>query len=178
MSKYLFKSKRLGFRNWLDADLEPMAALNADSDVMEYFPSTQSKEKTRDFILRMQKLFSRKGHCYFAVEELEKNQFIGFIGLGEQTFEASFTPCVDIGWRLAKRFWGNGYATEGAKRCLEFAFEDLGLSEINSIASISNVKSTNVMKKIGMKKVLEFEHPILKDYPELIKCVLYQKKQS
>ena len=168
----------MGFRNWLDIDLEPMAALNADPQVMKFFPSTQSKEKTRDFIGRMQNLFSRKGHCYFAVEELATYEFIGFIGLGEQTFEAPFTPCVDIGWRLAKRFWGNGYATEGAKRVLQFAFEDLGLSEMNSIASISNVKSTNVMKKIGMEKVLDFDHPILIDYPELIKCVLYQKRND
>ncbi len=178
MPKYLFKSERLGFRNWQENDLEELAAINADPQVMEFFPSTQSKEKTRDFIGRMQNLFSRKGHCYFAVEELATREFIGFIGLGEQTFEASFTPCIDIGWRLAKRFWGQGYATEGAKRVLQFAFQNLGLSEINSIASISNVKSTNVMKKIGMQKILVFEHPILKDYPELIKCVFYQKKKS
>lgn len=174
--KYLFTSKRLGFRNWQPIDLNQMAALNADQEVMEFFPSTQSKKKTKEFIDRMQDLFARRKHCYFAVEKRETNQFIGFIGLGYQTFEAPFTPCVDIGWRLARKFWGNGYATEGARRCLQYAFEDLKLSEMNSIASVSNLRSTHVMEKIGMKKNMEFEHPKLIDYPHLNPCVLYRIK--
>lgn len=176
MPTYLFESERLGFRNWIAKDLEPMAALNADAAVMEFFPSTQSKQETVAFIERMQNLFARKGHCYFAVERKIDEKFIGFIGLGEQTFESDFTPCIDIGWRLTKEYWGKGYATEGAKKCLEFGFHQLKLDEIHSIASKVNIKSINVMQKIGMQLESEFFHPILLEYPLLKKCVRYSLK--
>ncbi len=116
---YIFTSQRLGFRNWLDSDLPKMAAINADEEVMRFFPSTQTKAKTEEFIKRMQAQFEKHGFCYFAVEILESKALIGFIGLSEQTYKADFTPCVDIGWRLGRTHWGKGYATEGAKRVLQ-----------------------------------------------------------
>lgn len=176
MNAYLFESERLGFRDWITEDLDLMATLNADPEVMKYFPSTQSKKKTLAFIERMMELYRKRGHCYFAVETKKDKKIIGFIGLGRQTFESDFTPCVDIGWRLAKEFWGKGYATEGAKRCLEYGFQELGFSEIFSIASKANTKSINVMKKIGMKLDSEFIHPVLIDYPHLKDCVCYRLK--
>lgn len=155
-----------------------MSALNADPIVMEFFPSTKSMEETTLFIERMQTLFTEKGFCYFAVEKLENNQFIGFIGLGWQTWQSTFNPSVDIGWRLSKSNWGKGFATEGAKRCLQFGFEELNLKKINSVASTINIKSTNVMQKIGMQQVMYFEHPLLLDFPTIKDCVLFSINRS
>lgn len=173
---YLFTSERLGFRNWQTEDLDKMAAINADPEVMEYFPSTANLEETASFIARMQTQFDNKRYCYFAVDELASGNFIGFIGLNEQSFEADFTPCVDIGWRLDKRFWNKGLATEGAKRCLAYAFNDLKLDSIKSMAPLVNHKSEQVMIKIGMTKIGEFIHPRLLDDRRLRDCVLYDIK--
>lgn len=172
---YLFTSARLGFRDWAETDLDAFAAMNADADVMEFFPEMLTHEQSLKFMQRLSQQLAKNNYTYFAVDTLEDGQFIGFIGLHEQTYEAPFTPCVDIGWRLTKAAWGKGYATEGAKRCLEYAFETLGLEQIYSIASVINVKSIRVMEKIGMqKKVATFEHPKLKDCERLRECVLYE----
>jgi len=170
---YTIETDRLGLRNWKDNDLSEMAALNADPDVMRYFPKTQNKEDTQRFILRMQDQFSKTGYCYFAAERLADNVFLGFIGIMYQDYEADFTPCVDIGWRLAKNFWGNGYATEGAKACLSFAHETLNLERVYSVASKYNVASLNVMRKIGMVHQYDFDHPKLLEYPSIKTCALY-----
>lgn len=175
---YLFKSNRLGFRNWNTSDIDEMAALNSDEKVMEFFPSTQDRAKTRGFIERMQALYERVGFCYFAVDILEGNEFIGFIGICEQNYEAEFTPCVDIGWRLKRGAWGKGYATEGAKRCLDYAFTTLNMDKIYSIASVINTPSINVMKKAGMTKVNTFNHPVLLNDERLKECVLYLKHNA
>lgn len=173
-NKYIFKSQRLGFRNWKDADTEQLFALNIDKEVMEFFPYLPSLAQTKEFMKRMQNQFEKNGFCYFAVDKLETEEFIGFIGISEQTFEADFTPCVDIGWRLNKKFWKKGYASEGAKRCLEFAFEDKKLKSIKAVAPKINLKSRNVMEKIGMKYIKDFKHPALKNDNRLENCVLYE----
>jgi RimJ/RimL family protein N-acetyltransferase len=173
---YLFQSQRLGFRDWQASDLKKMAAINADPDVMEFFPKVQTEEETQQFIERMQKQFQEKGFCYFAVDKLENQELIGFIGISQQTYEADFTPCIDIGWRIDKKEWNKGYATEGAKRCLEYAFQELGLKNIYAVAPKANQKSELIMKKIGMEKVKEFEHPLLLEDERLRECVLYRTK--
>lgn len=175
---YIFQSNRLGFRDWLASDIKIMSEINVDPTVMEFFPALQSEKETLEFIERMQSQLKEKGFCYFAVDKLETNEFIGFIGLSEQNFEADFTPCIDIGWRIRVEEWNNGYATEGAKRCLEYAFHDLGIKKINSIAPLINVRSEAVMKKIGMHKVKNFIHPRLHDTPRLQECVLYEIYQN
>lgn len=176
--KYLFTSQRLGFRNWDTADIDAMVAINADVKVMEHFPSVLTKEQTADFISRMQKQFKEKGFCYFAVDILEGNIFIGFIGLSEPLFEADFTPCVDIGWRLSSAVWQHGFATEGAKRCLQYAFSTLKIAAVYAIAPIVNVKFEQVMRKIGMFKVCNFDHPLLLKIERLKVCVLYKAEPS
>lgn len=171
--EYIFKSERLGFRNWTKSDLAEFAKINGDPDVMEYFPATLSEEETSGFIDRLQKHYDKHGFNYFATEILETGELIGFIGLAFQEYEAFFTPAVDIGWRLKKSAWGKGYATEGARKCLEFAFNELNLDRIISTCTGKNSKSESVMKKIGMVKIGEFNHPRLKDYPEYEKCICY-----
>jgi RimJ/RimL family protein N-acetyltransferase len=171
---YIFTSDRLGFRNWSLSDIEKMHEINSDPKVMEFFPSIPTKEQTTEFIKRMTKQFKDKGFCYFAVDKLENNEFIGFIGLSEQTYETDFTPCIDIGWRIKSSEWNKGFATEGAKKCLDYAFETLKLKEVYSVAPKINLKSEHIMIKIGMKKQYEFEHPLLKDHNELETCILYK----
>lgn len=170
---YLFTSERLGFRNWIDADVPKMAAINADPDVMAFFPALQDLGQTQAFVDRMRKQYEEKAFTYFGVELLTTKEFIGFIGLSVPTFEAEFTPCVDMGWRLDKKFWYNGYATEGAKRCIEYAFSVLELPSVVAICPKMNKPSEAVMQKIGMHKKLEFIHPLLTNSKILKNCVLY-----
>lgn len=172
--EYIFRSTRLGFRNWMQDDVLPMSRINADPVVMEFFPGTKTMEETQAFVERMQKQFDEKGFCYFAVDRLDTGVFIGFVGISEQTFESDFTPCVDIGWRLSTEQWGNGFATEGAKRCLEYAFNELNLQTIVSVCPVVNKRSAAVMQKIGMQEIRTFDHPLLTHDAWLKNCVLYQ----
>jgi RimJ/RimL family protein N-acetyltransferase len=174
MQGEVFTSEKLGFRNWQMQDITPMANINADPEVMRFFPNTQTLQNTEDFIARMQASQASLGACYFAVELLETREFIGFIGLLEQKYPADFNPSVDIGWRLAKAFWGFGYATEGARRCLAYAREELKLSKVYATAPCINLPSIRVMQKIGMYAKGVFEHPYLLDSPKLRECVVYE----
>jgi RimJ/RimL family protein N-acetyltransferase len=173
-TNYIFKSERLGFRNWSVKDVNEFAEINADLEVMEFFPKPLAKIETLDFINRLQKHYDDNGYTYFAVEILETGELIGFIGLAYQEYKTEFTPATDIGWRLKASAWGKGYATEGAKKCLEYAFNVLNLTHIISVFTEKNIKSENVMKKIGMEKIGTFKHPNLKDYPDYEKCICYQ----
>ena len=179
MSKeYLFQSERLGFRNWIDSDTPKMIDISSDPDVMEFFPSIATKIQTIEFINRMKLMYIEKGYCYFAVDQLKDESFIGFIGLCYQTYESQFTPSVDIGWRLNKKYWNNGLATEGAKKCLDYGFNKLGLKNIIATTPIINIKSIRVMEKIGMEKLTEFKHPRLKSNEKLENCVCYEITSS
>ena len=178
MSGYLFTSKRLGFRNWKISDTDRLFEINSNKEAMQFFPSTQTKEQTEAFITKMQNQYAKKEFCYFAVEILETKEFIGFIGLSLQTFELDFTPAIDIGWRLHPNFWHKGFATEGAKRCLDFGFNQLKLEKIIAVAPVINIPSISIMQKIGMNKVQNFKHSLLKEYTQLETCVLYVKKNT
>ncbi len=171
--EYLFKSERLGFRNWTKNDLNEFATINADLEVMEHFPKPLTKKETAQFIDRLQNHYNKNGYNYFATEVLESGELIGFIGLAFQDYKTDFTPAVDIGWRLKKSAWRKGYATEGAKKCLEYGFKELNLEKIISTCTEKNSKSENVMKKIGMTKIGAFNHPKLKEYPKYKKCICY-----
>ncbi len=170
---YIFQSQRLGFRAWKESDLEEFKKMNADPEVMRHFPKTLSEEQSAGFFQRLQDHYEKHGFCYFATDILETGELIGFIGFAYQDYESEFTPAIDIGWRLKQSAWGNGYATEGAKRCLEFGFETLGLSSVISTCTFKNTPSEKVMKKIGMIRQGTFNHPRLSEYPDLEKCVCY-----
>lgn len=172
-SDYLFTSRRLGFRKWEASDLDELAAMNADSQVMQHFPGTYTRAQSMEFITEMQQQFVENGFCYYAVDMLEPRAFAGFIGLSKQVFEADFTPCIDIGWRLKKDVWNRGYATEGARACLDYAFDVLNISTILAMAPKANRKSERIMQNINMKKVKDFIHPRLASDPHLQACVLY-----
>jgi len=171
---YLFQSARLGFRTWSHEDLDEFAAMNADASVMEHFPKTLTMPETEELITRLQKHHEDYGYCYFATELLETGAFIGFIGLACQDYVSEFTPATDIGWRLKTTAWGKGYATEGARRCLDYAFNALHIDRIVSTCTVKNSKSEHVMRKLGMTKRGVFMHPKLNAYPDYQKCVWYE----
>lgn len=155
-----------------------MATINANAEVMRYFPSTQDKESTKGFIGRQHLHQEQHGYCYFAAELRETGEMIGFIGLNHQEYAAPFSPATDIGWRLHPDHWRKGLATEGAAACLDFAFNDLNLDEVVSVAIVQNLPSIGVMQKIGMTRAGEFDHPALENFPAIQRCVWYQASKS
>ncbi|MTI67649.1 MAG: GNAT family N-acetyltransferase [Firmicutes bacterium] len=168
-----FESKRLIFRDWKHRDLERFRNMNKDIKVMEYFPSILTKEETDNFLKKIKKEFNELGYGLYAVELKHNKEFIGYIGFHNANFDANFTPCIEIGWRLKYEAWGNGYATEGAKACLDYGFNKLKFDKIFSFTAKINIRSESVMKKIGMKKIGEFDHPNLDKHSPLSKHVLY-----
>ena len=173
MLPYLFRSARLGFRRWQETDLDAFTAINTDPEVMRFFEKPLPREDTQAMMTRMERLFEERGFCYFAVDDLESQTLIGTIGLGWKTFEADFTPTVDIGWRIGKIWWNQGLCTEGAKACLDYAKQQQ-ITQLVSFASVGNLASIQVMKKIGMQYEKDFDHPELYAYPDIQRCSLYQ----
>lgn len=167
------EASRLRLRDWDETDIVPFSALNADENVMQYFPKTLSTEETKAFYTLIVDKIKANGYGLFAVEEKETNEFLGFIGFHRATFAADFTPCIEIGWRLKEAAWGKGFATEGAAACLQYGFTKLGFTDIYSFTADVNTPSQNVMRKIGMQYVKDFDHPKLKQGSILKKHVLY-----
>ena len=169
-------TERLRLRRWRPEDLEPFAAINADPLVAEHFPSLLSRHESDALAARIEAHFAEHGFAQWAVEIPGEAPFAGFIGLSVPRFEAHFTPCVEIGWRLAASCWGRGYATEGAHAALAFGFEALGLEEIVSFTVPANVRSRRVMEKLGMRRdpADDFEHPLLPPGHRLRQHVLYR----
>jgi RimJ/RimL family protein N-acetyltransferase len=169
------RTDRLLLRRWTEADHEPFAALNADPLVTEFLPAILSREESDAVIQRLEAHFERHGFGFWAVET-EDGSCAGFVGLSVPRFEAAFTPCVEIAWRLAPEHWGRGYATEAARAALAFGFEVVGLEEILSFTVPANVASRRVMEKIGMRcdRADDFEHPSLAEGHRLRHHVLYR----
>jgi [ribosomal protein S5]-alanine N-acetyltransferase len=172
--KIFIETPRLVLRQWKASDYEPYIQLNLDSDVMEFFPSVATRDETLAQIDRFIAHIDQYGYGFFAVERKDNGQFIGFTGLSHPRFEASFTPCVEIGWRLRKANWGRGFATEAAKACLEFGFDSIWLDEIYAFTSVHNKRSEQVMIKARMVKQGEFEHPLIQDEHFLKPHLLYK----
>ena len=173
-------TERLLLRQWRTEDRAPFAAMNADARVMEHFPALLSREESDARVDSIQRHLEERGFAQWAVEIPGVTPFAGFIGLSVPRFEAAFTPCVEVGWRLAAEYWGRGYATEGARAALAFGFEELGLEEILSWTVPDNERSRRVMEKIGMTHDPQddFEHPLLPKGHRLRRHVLYRIAQS
>jgi [ribosomal protein S5]-alanine N-acetyltransferase len=170
---YIIQTKRIGLRAWLEEDVEPFSRINADPEVMKFFPGPLSKVETERFVSAIENHFNEKGFGLYAVDELASCDFIGFIGLNTATFESDFTPCVEVGWRLSPEYWGKGFATEGALACLKKGFQEFSLEEIVSFTSAINNRSVAVMKRIGLKYRMDFDHPRLDPKSQLCKHALY-----
>lgn len=168
-----FTTTRLVFRDWQPRDLADFRTMNQDSSVMAYFPNILTDQETDSFYQVIQDEFVQLGYGLFAVDTQADGQFIGFIGFHRATFPASFTPCLEIGWRLKREVWGKGLATEGALACLRYGFDQLNINEVYSFTSKINRRSERVMQKIGMTKLAEFQHPSIAPDHRLCHHVLY-----
>jgi RimJ/RimL family protein N-acetyltransferase len=168
-----FDTDRLHLRQWIEADKAPFAMLNADSRVMEYFPSVLDRSTSYAMVDRLHSQIIDRGWGWWAVELKEDKQFIGTVGLGIPIADLPFSPCVEVGWRLAFPYWGKGYASEAARGALEVGFEKLCLSEIVSFTAIKNQRSRAVMERLGMIRAKEtFEHPNIEiGYPLREHCL-------
>lgn len=172
------RTARLTLRRWKEEDREPFAALNADAVVMEHLPSTLTRAESDAFVARIEQHFDEHDFGLWAVEVTATQQFIGYVGLWKATFEAHFTPAVEIGWRLAQHAWGRGFATEAARAALRDGFDRLRLDEIVSFTATSNVRSQRVMHKLGMTHdpADDFDHPNVAPTSPLRRHVLYRAR--
>lgn len=167
---------RLILREWRDEDRTPFAALNADPQVAEFLSGPLDRIASDALVDRIVAHWADDGHGLWAVERYEDGAFLGFVGLAAPSFEAAFTPCVEIGWRLAPEAWGHGYATEAARVALGFGFEALGLAEIVSFTVPANARSRAVMERLGLTRdpADDFAHPAFPDGHSLHDHVLYR----
>ncbi|MFC3121350.1 GNAT family N-acetyltransferase [Agaribacter flavus] len=157
---FIFETERLIVREWLDSDRPNFYEMSADKDVMRYFPNTLTKSECDGVVVRLKELQAKNGYCFWSCELKASNAFIGLVGLNKIEDGLPFSPCVEIGWRLSKKYWGHGFATEAAKECLNYGFQTLNLNKIVSFAVKDNVNSIKVMERIGMVNSMNnFEHP-------------------
>ena len=172
----VLRTERLLLRRWREDDRGPFAAMNADPEVMAFFPATLDRATSDLIVDKTEAAFDAEGFGLWAVERLDEARFIGFIGLARPSFRASFTPCVEIGWRLARDAWGHGFATEGAMAVRDHAFEVVGLDELLSWTTAANAASRRVMERIGMTHDPkdDFDHPMLPAGNPLRPHVLYR----
>lgn len=174
------ETERLILRRWRDSDRAPFARLNADPRVMEFFPGTLTFAESDAVANRIQAHFDLHDFGLWAVEVPGVTPFAGFVGLMVPAFEAHFTPCVEMGWRLAAEHWGHGYATEGARAALAFGFDTLGLAEIVSMTVAGNRRSWHVMEKLGMTRDAgdDFDHPLVAEGHPLRRHMLYRIRRQ
>lgn len=170
------RTERLLLRQWRPEDREPFAALNDDPLVMEHFPGHLDRAASDAMADRIETAIARNGWGLWAAEVLDTGEFIGFVGLAVPRFEEHFTPCVEIGWRLASSAWGRGYAPEGARASLAHAFGPLGLDEVVAMTIPANDRSQSVMRKIGMTRdeSADFDHPLIAEGDPTRRHVLYR----
>ncbi len=171
----VIETSRLRLRDWTDGDLPAFAAMNADPRVMEYLPQVLTGAQSDELGNRIRENLQRRGFGLWAVEIIGGEPFIGFVGLSVPNFQARFTPCVEVGWRLAHGHWGNGYATEAGATAIQFGFENAGLEKIVSFTTAGNARSRRVMERLGMSHspADDFEHPGLPADHPLLPHVLY-----
>ncbi len=174
----MLRTPRLILRQWKEEDFAPFAAMSADPDVMRFFPKPLLREESDDLAARLAARITERGWGLWACELIATNEFIGFVGLSIPRWQSFFTPCVEIGWRLARRHWGNGYAPEAARAAVTYGFKTLALKEMVSFTTTQNQNSIRVMQKLGMSYEGEFNHPELPDGHPLQRHVLYRLKRE
>lgn len=156
---YEIRTDRLLLRRWRDEDRAPFAVMGADPEVMRYFPALLTRAESDALAARADASFDTRGYGLWALEHRASGAFLGFTGLAPMPAGVPGAGGVEVGWRLAREAWGQGYATEAASAAVAFAFNDLQLDEINSITAVINTPSRAVMVRIGMSPADEFEHP-------------------
>jgi RimJ/RimL family protein N-acetyltransferase len=174
----ILQTDRLIIRNWKDGDRDLFFEINSDDRVMEFFPFRRNRAETDAVFARLQQMIAETGFGFYALELKSTAQPIGFVGLVRTDMEPHIPAgTVEVGWRLAARYWGKGLATEAARAALAHGFGLLNLDEIVSFAVHDNHRSTAVMKRIGMRQDIAggFDHPNVPDtHPHLKRHVLYR----
>lgn len=173
------ETERLYLRQWQASDFATFAEMNADPEVMQYFPKLLTPKVSDIIANKCQQLIADNGWGLWAVslkvDEENSGGFIGFVGLNDTHADMSFAPAVEIAWRLHSNYWGQGYATEAARASLNFAFTELGLDEVVSFTAVINKRSQLIMQRIGMTDTQDnFYHPALKSTHPLAEHVLYK----
>jgi RimJ/RimL family protein N-acetyltransferase len=169
-------SGRICLRRWRDEDRDAFAAMNSDARVMEFFSNRLSRAQSDAMVDYIEAHFDERNFGFWAIEVPDVAPFIGFAGLAVPRFSAHFTPCVEVGWRLAFEYWGHGYATEAARLALRYGFGPLALQEVVSFTSATNRRSRAVMERLGMRRdpADDFDYPRLPEGHPLRPHVLYR----
>ena len=158
------KTPRLRLRQWTEDDLAPFAEMSADAEVMRYFPGTLSADESTRLVERFAEGIRERGWGFWAVELIESGAFIGLIGLHPQGAESGIpdSPLIEVGWRIARPYWRRGYAEEGAREAMRFAFEMLRCDALYAFTVVNNHPSRQLMVKLGMRDTgHDFDHPKL-----------------
>ena len=179
----LFTTDRLILRNWQNSDKEPFFRMSQDPIIMKFLGGLRTREQSAATVDGQISLGKNGEPAFWAAELKSARSFIGFIGVKAINFDASFAetkPGYEIGWRLARDHWGKGYATEGARAALDYAFSNWNMPMIHSFTVPANLASQNVMRKIGMQRVIDgdFDHPSLDEDDPLLRHVLYEIKSA
>ena len=171
---YKLETTRIVLRQWRSEDYAEFASMNADPDVMRYFPSLLSRKESDALTKKLDNLVAQKGWGFWVAQRKSDNAFIGLVGLN-QADDLPVASCVEVGWRLAKAYWGKGYATEAATAALVFAFSILEKDQVAAFTTIENSRSRKVMSKLGMENRNEnFFHPRISENSGLREHVYYE----
>ncbi len=176
MSAPTIETPRLLLRPWRASDYDAWAALSADARVMEFFAGTIERERALADAAKIAERLTENGYGWWVVEVKGGAPYVGHVALQDVPFAAHFTPALEVGWRLAAEFWGNGYATEGARAALAFAFQTLHRSEVIAMTAKINVRSQRVMQRLGMAYDPgdDFDNPRVADGSPLRPHVLFR----
>ncbi|MFZ5481259.1 MAG: YaiI/YqxD family protein [Myxococcota bacterium] len=155
------RTERLLLRPWREEDRGPLAAMNADPEVAAYLPAPLTRAESDALLDKLRRETARRGFGLWALEDRATREFVGWTGLWVPEWDAEFTPCVEMSWRLARAWWGRGLATEAARDALAYAFDVLRLPEVQAWTVPANVRSWRVMERIGLARVGTFAHPKL-----------------
>ncbi|MFM9941445.1 MAG: GNAT family N-acetyltransferase [Hyphomicrobiaceae bacterium] len=170
----MLRTARLILRPWRSSDLPLFAEQNADPETMHYLNGVLTREQSDAYVGRAEQHLTAPGFCKWAVEAPGLSPFIGAVGLTRVKFEAAFTPAVEVAWRLNRRYWGQGFATEAAQAAIEDGLARIGLDEIVAMTVLSNVASSRVMQRLGMIRDIEFDHPSFAPDDPMRRHVLYR----
>ena len=177
----LIETPRLRLAAWEDRDIAPFAALNADPEVMRHFPAMLAADETVAMVGRLKGVWSEHGYGFAAVRRREDDAFVGMVGIQKVLNPAlPFVPAVEVGWRLAREHWRQGYAREAAAAALAYGFGPLDLKEIVAFTAVSNLPSQAVMASLGMTRDLagDFEHPAVPEGHPIRPHVLYRLRRE
>jgi RimJ/RimL family protein N-acetyltransferase len=172
----IIETERLILRTWKNEDANAYYQINQDPKVIEFLKGSLTMKEVTDFISFVNKQFDEIGYSVWAAEEKSSGKLMGYIGLDPIKWNPPFGKAVEIEWRLGSEHWYKGYATEGARACLDFAFNKCGLKEIVSFTVPANIRSIRIMEKIGMRRDIngDFAHPDLPPDHKLSKHILYR----